>query len=131
MDRLLHDEKDFDLKKYSPLNLAFVGDAVFELMVREDLVTKANRPVGELHSMTVDQVRADAQFRAVQRIMPFLNFQELDVFRRGRNANTGNNSRKSSSTEYHYATGLEALLGYLYLSGQKKRLQELFEIIAE
>lgn len=105
----------------SPLTLAFVGDAVFELMVREQLACEANRPVGSLHKASVQSVCAEAQSDAVARLLPHLTDEEEAVFRRGRNAHTTRNS-----PEYHRATGLEALFGYLYLSGRHDRLRELF-----
>ena len=105
----------------SPLTLAFVGDGVFGLMVREHLACEANRPVKNLHQASVDMVRAEAQAAAMQRLGPLLTDEEEAVFRRGRNAHTTRNS-----PEYHQATGLEALFGYLYLAGHSERLRELF-----
>jgi len=105
----------------SPLTLAFVGDGVYGLMVREHLACEANRPVGTLHKASVDLVRAEAQSAAMERLLPLLSEAEEAVFRRGRNAHTSRNS-----PEYHRATGLEALFGYLYLDGQRDRLRELF-----
>ena len=105
----------------SPLTLAFVGDGVYGLMVREHLACEANRPVGTLHKASVDFVRAEAQATAMERLLPLLTEAEEAVFRRGRNAHTTRNS-----PEYHRATGLEALFGYLYLDGQRDRLRELF-----
>ena len=105
----------------SPLTLAFVGDGVYGLMVREHLACEANRPVGTLHKASVEFVRAEAQAAAVERILPLLSEEEEAVFRRGRNAHTTRNS-----PEYHRATGLEALFGYLYLAGRRDRLRALF-----
>ena len=105
----------------SPLTLAFVGDGVYGLMVREHLACEANRPVGQLHRASVDMVRAEAQAAAYDRIAPLLTEEEEAVYRRGRNAHTSRNS-----PEYHKATGLEALWGYLYLAGRRDRLKELF-----
>lgn len=105
----------------SPLTLAFVGDGVYGLMVREHLACEANRPVGTLHKASVDFVRAEAQSAAMERLLPLLTEAEEAVFRRGRNAHTSRNS-----PEYHRATGMEALFGYLYLDGQRDRLRELF-----
>ncbi len=117
---------EIDLHTVSPLNLAFVGDAVYEIMVRERLVCLANRPNKELHQLAVKQVRAEAQAAALDKIFPLLTEQEVSVYRRGRNAHTAR-----SGGDYHKATGFEALFGYLYLSGQKDRLQELFAITLE
>ena len=117
---------EIDLHTVSPLNLAFVGDAVYEIMVRERLVCLANRPNKELHQLAVKKVRAEAQAAALDKIFPLLTEQEVSVYRRGRNAHTAR-----SGGDYHKATGFEALFGYLYLSGQKDRLQELFAMTLE
>ena len=117
---------EIDLRTVSPLNLAFVGDGVYELMVRERLVCLANRPNKELHKLSVAQVRAEAQAAAFDKLMPHLTEQELAVYKRGRNAQTSRNTNG-----YHKATGLEALFGYLYLSGELERVRELFELTLE
>lgn len=114
---------DVDPATLSPLTLAFVGDGVYGLMVREHLACEANRPVGTLHKASVDWVRAEAQSAALERMLPLLTDEEAGVYRRGRNAHTSRNS-----PEYHRATGLEALFGYLYLSGKTDRLRELFAV---
>lgn len=105
----------------SPLTLAFVGDGVYGLMVREHLACEANRPVGTLHRASVDWVCAEAQAAAMQRLLPLLTEEEAAVYRRGRNAHTSRHT-----PEYHSATGLEALFGYLYLADRPDRLRELF-----
>lgn len=115
-----------DLHGVSPLNLAFVGDGVYDLMVRERLVCLANRPNKELHQLAVKQVRAEAQAVALDKLLPLLSEGEAAVYRRGRNAHTSR-----SGGDYHKATGLEALFGYLYLSGQVDRIRELFNCIVE
>lgn len=124
MERLL--PLDIDLRTVSPLNLAFVGDGVYELMVRERLVSLANRPNKELHKLSVTQVRAEAQAAAIDRLMPHLSEKEIEVYKRGRNAHTSR-----SGDGYHKATGLEALFGYLYLSGNLDRVRELFLLAIE
>ena len=113
---------EVDVRTISPLNLAFVGDGVYELLVRERLVCQANRPNGVLHKLVVEQVRAEAQAAAMERLLPLLTEKEEAVYRRGRNAHTSR-----TGDDYHKATGLEALFGYLYLSGQLDRVRELFE----
>lgn len=124
MDRLF--PMDVDLHGVSPLNLAFVGDGVYDLMVRERLVCLANRPNKELHQLAVQQVRAEAQAAALDKLLPTLSEDEAAVYKRGRNAHTSR-----SGGAYHKATGLEALFGYLYLSGRVDRVRELFAMIVE
>lgn len=109
----------------SPLTLAFTGDAVFSLFVREMLVCDANRPVGELHRLSVQSVKASAQAAAMRKIMPLLTEKELEVFKRGRNAHTSHTPKNQSGCDYHYATGFEALIGYLYLKDEEERLNLL------
>ena len=120
MDRLYPQE--MDMHTLSPLALAFVGDGVYSLMVRERLLSQANRPVNDLHKMAVAAVRAEAQAAAMERLLPLLTEEEEAVFKRGRNAHTAR-----SGADYHRATGLESLFGYLYLAGRIDRVRELFE----
>lgn len=117
---------EVDLHTISPLNLAFVGDGVYELMVRERLVSLAGRPNKDLHRLAVQQVRAEAQAEALDAIFPHLTEREVAIYKRGRNAHT---SRTGGA--YHKATGLETLFGYLYLEGQLDRVRELFALTVE
>ncbi len=117
-----------DPRQMSPLALAFLGDAVYELFVRERLVRAANRPANALHGLSVGQVRASAQAAVAQRLLPFLEEEELAVFKRGRNAHPGHIPKNASHRDYHAATGLEALIGYLYLMGRVQRMQELLAL---
>lgn len=124
MDRLY--PQDIDLHTLSPLALAFVGDGVYSLMVRERLLSEANRPVSDLHRLAVREVRAEAQAAAMAKILPLLTEEEEAVFKRGRNAHTAR-----SGADYHRATGLESLFGYLYLAGRIDRVRELFALCVE
>lgn len=124
-------DKNCDVNNLSPLNLAFVGDTVFDLFVREMLVCQANRPVNKLHKSATMLVKASAQAQAVAKITDILTEKELSVLKRGRNAHTNHKAKNADVQDYHYATGLEALFGYLYLSGETERLRELFDLIAE
>lgn len=118
-----------DANQYSPLTLAFLGDAVYERLVRERLVLTANMPVKKLHAEAVERVRAAYQSRAVDIILPLLTEEEDVVLKRGRNA-TGNTVPKSSNpAEYRRATALEALFGYLQLTENYERMVELFDAI--
>lgn len=112
----------------SPSVLAFVGDAVYGLMVRTALA-EVNRPSGELHKLSVKLVNATAQAEAFKLIEAELSEKELSVFKRGRNFKTGNTPKNSSGGDYHTATGLEALFGWLYLSNENERAKSLFNII--
>ena len=112
----------------SPSVLAFVGDAVYGLYVRTKL-SEVNRPSGELHKLSVKFVNATAQSEAFRLIEPMLTEKELSIFKRGRNFHTGNTPKNSTGNEYHLATGLETLFGFLYLSNQNDRAKELFNII--
>lgn len=116
---------------YSPLTLAFLGDCVFELFVREYLVEKANRPAGELHTEKVKYVSAKAQANAYEIIESHLSEKEIAVYKRGRNAHTTHTPKNMTNAEYHKATGFESLFGYLHLSGNHDRARELFNIIME
>lgn len=124
-------KENIKASELSPLNLAFIGDCIYEIMVRRMLVAKANRPVNDLHRESVKLVSAKAQTEAFGKIEPLLSEKELLVFKRGRNAKTGHVPKSASSGEYHCATGLEALFGYLYLENDFKRLEELFAVITE
>ncbi|MBR5774034.1 MAG: ribonuclease III [Clostridia bacterium] len=115
-------------KLLSPLTLAFIGDGVYGLLVRERLVM-VNRPVGTLHKKSVELVNAHAQAMAMQSIMDKLTEDEIAIYKRGRNANSVRHPKNSDLTEYRTATGLEALFGYLYLSDNQARLYELFDMI--
>ncbi len=124
MDRMY--PKNVDVRTVSPLALAFIGDGVYEMMVRERLVCLANRPPRELHREAVKLVRAEAQAAAMEVLLPLLTEKEEAVYKRGRNAHTTRNS-----DEYHRATGLETLFGWLYLQGEIDRVRELFDAAME
>jgi len=113
---------------YSPLALAFLGDAVFGLLARERLLLEANRPAGELHRLAIAHVNAQAQARRAKALLPSLTQEEAAVFRRGKNAKPGHVPPSCTREEYALATGLEALFGWLWLMGQFERARELFEL---
>ena len=124
-------DKEVNPKQLSPLNLAFIGDCIYEILVRENLVKNANRPVNDLHHESVKFVSAKAQTKAFEKIEDILTEDEMSIFKRGRNANVGHNPKSASTGEYHTATGVEALFGYLYLSGKEERIKELFSVICK
>lgn len=108
--------------------LAFVGDAVYGLLVRQRLA-ETNRPIGELHRLSVTFVNANSQAEAFKIIEPLLTEKEISQYKHGRNLHTNNVPKQSTVAQYHSATGLETLFGYLHLSGQFDRINELFELI--
>lgn len=112
----------------SPSVLAFVGDAVYGLLVREYLA-KVNRSSKDLHSLSVGYVSAPAQAEAFSSIESLLTLKESEIFKRGRNFHTGNIPKNATGRQYHIATGLECLFGYLYLSKNTERINELFDVI--
>lgn len=112
----------------SPSVLCFVGDAVYGLYVRTAL-SEVNRPSGELHRLSVKLVNAAAQAEGFAVIEPELTEKELAVFKRGRNFHTSSTPKHATNAQYHTATGLEALFGYLYLSGETERAERLFSCI--
>jgi len=115
-------------EQLSPLNLAYIGDAVYTLLVRTRLVAAANRPTGTLTSSANRVVRACQQSAAYYKLQPMLADDEAAILKRGRNAKTTHRAKNATVADYRNATGLEALFGYLYLTGRTNRLLELFDI---
>ena len=124
-------DENINPKQLSPLNLAFIGDCVYETVVREMLIFEANRPVNDLHKESVKYVSAKAQTAAYEKIKDVLSEEETSVFKRGRNAKVGHSPKSATHGEYHTATGVEALFGYLYLTKNEQRIKELFKIILD
>lgn len=120
---------DIDLHEQSPINLAFVGDGVYELLVRQRLVERTRLQPGALHAAAVRYVSAKGQFRALELLKSQLTGQEQAVLRRGQNASKASVSRHATPEEYRASTGIEALFGWLYLKGENERIQQLFELV--
>ena len=118
----------FDSRSASNAALAYLGDAVIELMVRERLVEEGYTSSKTLNAKALDFVRAPAQAAAMSRIMPLLGEEEDAVFRRGRNIGHTSTPKSATVSEYRAATGMEALFGYLYITGNTERARELFAI---
>lgn len=114
-----------DIRTYSPLTLAYIGDAVYDLIIRTMVVNKGNRPVNDLHHITVKYVSANAQAKMVQALNEYLTEEEQAVYRRGKNAKPHTIAKNASIADYLKATGFEAVLGYLYLTDQMERALEL------
>ena len=115
-------------RMYSPLTLAFLGDAVYSLLVRNMLSLAANKPTGKLHKESIVYVNAAFQAKMIRELLPHLTESETTVFKRGRNAHSAHSPKNQSDADYRYATGLEALYGYLYLCGSTERIKEIFNI---
>lgn len=132
-NHLLDDIHDFfqisqkEINSYSPLTLAYLGDAVFEIVIRTIIVEKKSGTVKSLHQQSSDLVNAKAQAELMSRIMSTLTEQEISIFKRGRNAKSHSVAKNADIHDYRTATGFEALMGYLYLSGEMERLLELIQ----
>ena len=120
-----------DIRAISSIGLAHIGDGVYELLVRTYLCAHGKATGKGLHRATVQLVCAPEQARRAQRILPLLTEEEQEVYRRGRNPHVHPIPQHASRTEYQQATALEALLGWLYLSGHRERINELFETMME
>ena len=120
-----------DVNKISMLGLAHVGDAVYELLIRSKLCIEGHSVATQMHKLAVSYVKAPAQAKAVEKILPLLTPEELALYKRGRNAHVHSVPHNAAVKDYHAATGLEALFGWLYLQGKRERVQELFSAIME
>lgn len=117
-------------RQLNPIALAFMGDAVYEQLVREYIIRQMSTlQPSKLHKKSVELVNASAQAKAVARIITLLSTEEQDLIRRGRNANSSHIPKNANPLDYRHATGLEALFGYLFLCGEHKRIIEIFELI--
>ena len=131
MEKLSPEMTLSEVNRISLLGLAHVGDGVFELLVRSALCAEGHSAVKQLHKLTVSHVNAPAQARAAELILPQLSEDEANVYRRGRNAKVNSVPHNADIGQYHAATGLEALFGWLYLQGQSQRIKDLFKMIWE
>ena len=116
---------EIDLRQYSPLVLAYIGDGVFELIIRTIMVRQENCPVQKLHKRTSTLVKAENQAMMMDRLMPHLTEEEEGIYRRRRNAKSYTKAKNASTGVYRKATGFEALIGYLYLQKKTERIIEL------
>ena len=120
-----------DLRTYSPLTLAYIGDAIFELVVRTVLVERKNTQAEKLHKAATKIVKAETQALMIEAIKEELMEEELAVYKRGRNAKAVTRAKNATMSEYRRATGFEALMGYLYLKGDIVRMIELIHLGVE
>lgn len=127
LNELFHLEEQ-DIRTYSPLTLAYIGDAIYELVIRTILVKKGNAPVNQLHKNASSLVKASAQSEMIKIIEPALTEEERAVYKRGRNAHSATTAKNASTGDYRRATGFEAVMGYLYLTGDYGRMLELIRL---
>ncbi|BBI36059.1 Mini-ribonuclease 3 [Cohnella abietis] len=119
---------DVPINMLSPVVLAYVGDAVFEIYIRQRLVAGFNRKPHELHRAATGYVSAAAQAKLLERWVPLLSEEEADIVRRGRNTKSGQPPKNADPADYRHATALECLVGHLYYHGQKERLEQLMDL---
>ena len=127
---------DVDIRTYSPLTLAYIGDGIFDIVIRSVVVAKGNSRANDLHKRTSKIVKAHTQALMIEALEGELTEEEADIYRRGRNAKSGTMAKNASMSDYRKATGFEALMGYLYLKDDferivfwTKRAMELLEIV--
>ena len=123
--------EEVDLRNYSPLTLAFLGDCVFDLIIRTVIVERGNRAAESLHKKKSAIVKAQTQAQMAEILLDELSEEELTIYKRGRNAKSYSTAKNASVTDYRKATGFEALLGYLYLQNKEDRMIELVKFALE
>lgn len=116
---------EVDIRTYSPLTLAYIGDGIYDLVIRSVVVGKGNARAGELHKRTSQIVKAHTQAEMMEVLLPLLTEEEADIYRRGRNAKSPTMAKNATMSDYRKATGFEALMGWLYLQDEFERLVEL------
>lgn len=119
--------KEQDVRAYSPLTLAYIGDAVFDLVIRSIIVERANRSNNDLHKRTVRYVNAETQAKMIVALLEQLTEEEEAIYKRGRNAKSHTTAKNASVGDYRKATGFEALVGYLYLTDRMPRVLALIK----
>lgn len=129
--RLTMDKQKTDIDLLSPLILAYIGDAAYELWVRKYLVAQGLTKVNTLHHQAVKYVNAETQSRLVSKLEKILTQEEVAILKRGRNAKSGRQPKSMDMIAYRRATGLEALVGYLYLLGREERLCDIFTVLIQ
>lgn len=120
--------EEVDIKAYSPLTLAYIGDSIYDVMIRTVVVERGNRSANNLHKMSVKYVNAGVQSAMADALLEALSEEELAVYKRGRNAKSYTKAKNATVNDYRKATGLEALFGYLYLQDKMDRIIELIKI---
>ena len=120
--------QEVDIREYSPLTLAYIGDSIYDLIIKSLVINEGNKQVQKLYRMTSSLVQASAQSRMMRTIQEHLTEDEHAVYKRGRNAKSISPAKNQSITDYRRATGFEALMGYLYLKKEWKRMLDLVKI---
>ena len=120
--------KKNEIGMYSALTLAYIGDAVFEMCVRTKIIEQGNAPVNTLHKKSRSYVNAASQSKMYYELLKFLNEEETQIIKRGRNAKSFTKAKNASVSDYRHATGVEALFGFLFISGKTDRINELFQV---
>ena len=120
--------KEVDIKEYSPLTLAYIGDCIYDLIIKTKVISEGIKQVKKLHQETSSMVQASAQSEMLRALQPLLTEEEHAVYRRGRNAKSVSPAKNQSLTDYRRATGFEALMGWLYLKREWKRMADLIKI---
>lgn len=119
---------EVDIRTYSPLTFAYIGDGIYDLIIRSIVVGRGNNRVNELHKRTSHVVKAHTQAEMIEKLLPHLTETEKDIYRRGRNAKSFTMAKNATVSDYRKATGFEALMGYLYLSDEFQRIVELVKL---
>ena len=119
---------EVDIRTYSPLTFAYIGDGIYDLIIRSIVVGRGNTRVNELHKRTSHIVKAHTQAEMIEKLLPHLTETEKDIYRRGRNAKSFTMAKNATVSDYRKATGFEALMGYLYLSDEFQRIVGLVKL---
>lgn len=119
--------EEINIIDYSPLTLAYIGDGIYEIIVRTVIVDEANRQVNKIHKVASNLVKAETQAKMIHYIMDDLTEEEIKIYKRGRNAKSVTRAKNASMSDYRTATGFEALMGWLYLTGQSERMMRLIK----
>ena len=122
------DCEEVDIRAYSPLTLAYIGDSIYDVIIRTVVVERGNRRTNSLHKIAVKYVNAKTQAQMIEALQEFLTEEEIAVYKRGRNAKSYTTAKNATIGDYRKATGMEALLGYLYLQDKMDRAIELVKL---
>lgn len=120
--------QEVDARIYSPLALAYIGDCIFDLVIKSFILNEGNKPVQKLHKETSRYVQASSQSKMMRRLQEELTEEEHQIYKRGRNSKTVSPAKNQTVTDYRRATGFEALIGYLYLNREYRRMLELVKL---